>query len=865
MEWRRRNQRDFEDEIRSHLDLETDRLIAEGMNPDAARLTARRRFGNVGRAQERYHDAGRWTWIEQIGLDVRYALRTLRKSPMFTAIAVATLALGIGANTAVFSVVNAVLLRSLPYREPERLVKLWESLPGSPQIMVAYPDYKDWKTRARVFDDIALYSPFRSMTLTGGQLPVRLGVGQATANLFPMLGVAPIVGRGIRPDDDHDGAERVVLLASGYWRRQYASDPGVVGQTMSLDGEVYRIVGVLPPTVGLGTLDAWIPLGLFEKSTNFNRGNHPGLIGVGRLKAGVTLAQMHEDLTRVSRSIVAENPVESSGIGAGGDFYRELLVQNIRPALEMLTWAVLCVLLIACANVANLLLGRSTSRRREIALRVAIGASDSRIVRLLLTENVLLAAMGGVLGVGLAEFGVRAIVAMRPAGVPRLGEIGINLPVLAFAAAMSIVTGLAFGVLPAWQARRVDLNDSLKESGRASSAGGAALRLRGVLMATEVALALVLLVGAGLLTRSFAHLLRVDPGVDARGIAVGWLNLPSSKYEHDEQQRVAFDDILRRVQTVPGVTSAALTSAYALSANMGNKLTFEGHPQPVGQEPLVNAQIVSPDYFTLMHMRVVRGRGPSRSDVESAPLVMWIDETIAKKYFPGENPIGKRIVHGAFDSKEPARTVVGVVNDVHDQDLDARASGIVYMPFDQVPSSWMALAIKTSLPFEQVMPAVRRAVASFDKDLPLANEQTLQDVIDQSIGQQKFTMFVLGVFAAVALVLAAVGVYGVIAYFVAQRSHEIGIRMALGAQRANIVRLVSGRVLVTTGIGIAIGLGAAGLASGLMTKLLFDVKPSDAATYVGAAIALLVVAALAAVVPTLRATRASPAATMRAD
>jgi len=862
----RRSQRDFENEIRSHLELEADRLIAEGMKPEDAWLAARRKFGNVGAAQERYHDGSRWLWLEQLALDLRYAARMLCKSPMFTAMAIITLALGIGANTAVFSVIDAVLLRSLPYRDPERLVKIWETLPGSPRIMVSYPDYKDWKVRTRVFDDIALYSPYRAMTLTGGVLPVRVSAGEATGNLFDLLGVAPVIGRGFRDEDDHDGAERAVLLTAGYWKRQYASSPNVIGTSLSLDGERYRVVGVMPSiTAGLGSFDVWIPLGLFEKDANFNRGNHPGLIGVGRLKTGVTIAQMNADLARVSREIVAENPVESSGIGAGGDYFRELLVAGIRPTLRMLAWAVLCVLLIACANVANLLLGRSTTRRREIALRIAIGASDSRVIRLLLTENLLLAVLGGLFGVGLAYAGTSALVAMRPPGLPRLGDVGINLSVLAFAGVASIVTGLVFGVLPARQARRVDLNDSLKESGRGSSSGAGTLRLRGALMVAEVALALMLLVGAGLLIRSFSRLLRVDPGVDPSGIVIGALNLPTSKYKGDDDQRRVLEDILRQVQTVPGVTSAALTSAVALSANMGQKITFEGHPKPIGQEPLITAQIISPEYFSLMRMRVVQGRLPTAADTKTAPPVAWIDETIAKRYFPGENPIGKYVLHGAFNSAEPKMIVVGVVNDVHDGDLSTHAAGTLYMPFDQVPDSRMSLAINSSLPLEQVMPAVRRAVATVDKDLPLSGVRTLQAVIDQSVGQQKFTMFVLVVFAVVALVLAAVGVYGVIAYFVAQRSHEIGIRMALGAQRSDIVTLVSSRVLVTTAIGVLVGLAAASAASGLMAKLLFEVRASDIATYATGAVALFVVAGAAAVIPTLRATRVNPASSMRSD
>jgi putative ABC transport system permease protein len=865
MWWRRRSQRDFEDEIRSHLAIETDRLIAEGMEPSQAAFAARRRFGNVGGAQDRFHDAGPWLWLEQMLLDVRYALRMLRKSPVFTAVAVITLGLGIGASTAVFSVVSAVLLRSLPYREPERLVKIWESLPTAPQIMVSYPDYKDWRVRARVFEDVAVYNPFTSKTLTGGQLPERLAVGLTSANLFDVLGVSPVVGRGFRADDDRDGAERVAMLGSGYWRRQFASDPKVIGRVLSLDGEPYTVIGVLPPTVGLGGFDVWLPVGLFEKSESYGRGNHPGLMGVGRLKPGVTIAEMNADLTRVSREIVAEYPTEASGIGAGGDFFRELMVHNIRPALRVLSWAVLCVLLIVCVNIANLLLGRSTSRSREIALRVAIGANNSRIFRLLLTENLVLALAGGTLGVALAYAGVRTVVAMRPPGIPRVGDIRIDLAVLTFAVTVSIVTGLVFGWLPARHATRVDLNGSLKAGGRGATASGRTLRMGGALMSAEVALALMLLIGSGLLIRSFARLTSVDPGVNAHGVTTGQLNLPAARYPTEERQRLAMTDILRRVQAVPGVASASLSSAVVLSANMQNKITFVGHPRTKGTEPLINVEYISPDFFRTMGMRVVAGRGPQATDVKDAPPVAWIDEALARRYFAGENPVGTQIVHGAFDSTEPKMTIAGVVNAVRERDLSERPLGVIYMPFDQQPLSWMTLSVRTELPFERVMPDVRRTISAFDRELPLANEKTLEGIIDQSIGQEKFIMFVLGVFAAVAIVLAAVGVYGVIAYFVAQRSHEIGIRMALGAARSHIVQLVSSRVLITTGIGIIVGLSAAAVTSGLMTKLLYEVAATDAITYVGSAIGLMMVAVAAAIVPTLRAAGVDPAATMHAD
>jgi predicted permease len=861
----RRPQRDFEEEIRSHLELETDQLIAQGMNPREARLAARKRFGNVGAVQERYHDAGGFVWLEQLVSDVRYAARMLRKAPLFTAIVTVTLALGIGANTAAFSVVNGVLLAPLPYRAPDRLVELWETLQNVDRIMISYPDFVDWKARNHVFEDIALYGPYGGKANTSGDIPRQIGVGTATANLFRLLGVTPTIGRDFLPSEDQPGGTPVALLGAGYWRSAFGGDSSVLGRVISLDGEPYRIIGVLPPLPSFKALEVWIPLRPDLDTAEFNRGNHPGLRGIGRLRPGVSIEQMNADLARISREIVAEHPKETSGIGAGGELVGDLLVHNIRPALRVLSWAVLCVLLIACVNVANLILARSTSRQREMALRRALGASEGRMMRLLLVENLLLACLGGVVGVALAYVAVHAMVSARPEGVPRLGDIHVDVRVMLFAAGASILTGLLFGLFPARYAASVDPNESLKDSGRSASASSGALRLRAALMTLEVAMTLVLLVGAGLLMRSFEKLVRVDPGVDPRGVTTGWIGLPAKRYPDAERQRAAMDDIIHRIQAIPGVTSAALTSALPLSGNIQLKQTFEGHPRPKGQEPLLQMQLITPDYFRTMGIRLLMGRDFEPSDGANGQPVVWIDEAIAKAYFPGENPVGKWIMHGGFDSTEPKQIVAGVVNSVHDSGLEDRATGIIYAPFDQSPQSWTALVVKTALPVERVVPSIRREIAAFDKQLPLSNEQTLDAVIAQSIGQERFTVLVLGNFAILAVILAAVGVYGVIAYFVAQRAQEIGIRIALGAQRGDVVRLVTRTVLVGAGTGILVGLVVAVAASRLMSNLLYDVSPIDPPTYAMGALALLIVAAVAALVPTARATRVSPAIAMRAE
>jgi len=864
MPLRRRSQRDFDDELRSHLELETDQLIAQGMNPHDALLAARKRFGNVGKAQEQYHDAGPFAWLEHLIDDLRYATRMMRKAPLFTAILTLTLALGIGANTAVFSVVHGVLLSPLPYREPDRLVELWETLPNADGIAISYPDFVDWKARNHVFDDVAIYNPHGNKANTTGDVPRQLRVGTGTFNLFRLLGVAPLVGRDFLHEEDRAGGAPVALLGSAYWHAEFGADPHVLGKVISLDGEPYRIVGVLPPLPSFPTLDVWLPLRAEGDTSEFNRGNHPGLLGVGRLSPGVTLTQMRADLARISREIVSEHPKEASGIGAGGDYLAELLVHNIAPALRVASWAVLCVLLIVCVNVANLILARSLSRHREIALRRALGAGESRVMRLLLIENLLYAMVGGTLGVVLAYVGVRALVEAQPPGVPRLGSIQVDVTALAFAAIASIAAGLLFGLLPARYAARANPNESLKESGRSSSVSAAALRLRSVLMTLEVAIALVLLVSAGLLTRSFAKLVRVDPGVDATNVVTGWIGLPAKRYPDEGRQRIALNDILRRVQSIPGVSSAALTSALPLSGNIQLKQTFEGHPRAKGQEPLVQLQLISPDYFRTMGMRLLAGRGFDASDSYGSPVV-WIDEVVARKYFPGQSAVGKWIVHGAFDSKKPKQIVAGVVNAVHDGGLEERATGIIYMPFDQMPQNWMALTVKSALPVDRLTTALRSEIAAVDKQLPLSDEQTLNTVVDRSIGQERFTLLVLGNFALVALLLAAIGVYGVIAYFVAQRSQEIGVRIALGAQRGDVVRLVMRAVVASGGTGILLGLVVAVAASHLMSRLLYEIQPTDLPTYATGALALLVVAFLAALLPALRATRVSPAVALKPD
>lgn len=859
---------ELREELRFHQTQLARDARADGLTSRDANDAARRRLGNATAILEEARSMWTIHWFDHLAQDVRYALRSLRKNPSFTIVAIVTLALGIGATTGIFTVVNSVVLRPLPYRDPERLALLWETMEDNPQIMFSYLNFQDWRGRVPAFTDVAVYNPFGQFTLTNLGNAERVRGGLGTGNVFDVFGIVAVKGRLFRAEDDHVGAAPVAVITHGYWTRRFGRDSLILGKTLTLDGVSYAIVGVLPPSVQPGSVEVWVPLGLFANSDRFNnRSNHSGLVGIGRLKDGVTLSQMQSDLNTAYTKLRADYP-ENVGIGASGNSLTEYVVGDVKTPLYILAGAVALVLLIACANVANLMLGRAASRSREIALRMAIGARRGRIVRQLLTESAVLSIAGGALGIGVAWAGVRGFLSLNPVGVPRLHEIGIDIRVLGFALAISMLTGVLFGLVPALQTIRADLTQSLREGGRGTSDGKRPLRLRSVLMLAEVSLALVLLVGAGLLARTFQKLTSVETGVDATGVITAFISLPEKKYPDVERRLQMYAELLERVRAIPGVTDAAFGSDLPTSNSWQTTLTFTGRP-PVaaGKEPLLPAMLASPDWFKTMRMRVVAGRAFEPGDVAGTTPVIIISEAIARRLFPDVNPIGQRARMGPAGSTSRELTIVGVVNDVANEGPRVRSRGTVYFALAQEEQGArnLLIAARATPATPTIISAMRGALAAVDKEIPLANARSLEESIAGSVAQPRFSMLMFSAFAAIALALAAIGIYGVISYAVAVRTHEIGVRVALGARRFDVIAMVVRQVFTIAGIGLVVGVAASLAAGRALSSLLFSVAPSDPVTILLSCAVLACVALLAGAVPAWRASRLDPIRALRAD
>ena len=872
--WRGNLDADLDEEFCFHLDTEIEELIARGMTPEAARAEALRRFGDV-QAYRRYcHSAdqrrtGRARRKENLSVlaqDLRYTLRSLRRQPAFTSITVLTLALAIGANTAIFSVVNGVLLKPLPYHEPDRLVMLWETMKSGDRILVSYPNYLDWRERQRGFTDIALYNQYRSFNMTGQGDAERVRGALVTGNYFQLLGVRPALGRLIGPSDDALSAPRVAVLGSRFFQSRFGGDPAVVGRTLVLDGDTYTIAGVLSPEVRISDCDIILPLGLFVNQPVYERNNHPGLLGIARLKPGISAERAVADLQRVSAELREQYPAANAGISSDGAPLMDMLVGPIKPALRILMIAVGFVLLIACANVANLLLSRSATRQREFALRTALGADRGRLVRQLLTESFVLALTAGVLGIGLAVAGVRLLRSLDPGSVPRIRDIGVDQKVLLFALGVSVLTGLLFGLMPAVQSVRGQLVGALKEGGRGTSAGASGQRTRAILTVVEVALAVVLLAGAGLLVRSFARLTSVDPGFQPSHILAGAVQLPGGKYKTTEQQRAALDQLLAKVRAIPGVERATIGSDLPITTNWQSGVSFESLPEPDASKlPLLNVAVVDPTYFETLRVPLVSGRQLDATDGPGQPLVVLISESVAKRFFRSVNPIGQRLKVGPATNTTSWRTVVGVVRDTRTDGLTEQPRGTFYMPRAQEEMRGGWLIVRSTLPTEQLTAALRRALAEVDKDMPLARARTMDAALGELVQQPRFSMLLLVLFASVALLLASVGIFGVISYNVTQRTSEIGIRIALGAKRRTVVGLVVRQAMVMTAAGVAIGMLLALWGGRSLNAMLYGVGPRDPLVLGGVSVFLLVVAAGAALAPAVRAARIDPMIAMRND
>jgi putative ABC transport system permease protein len=809
----------------------------------------------------------------------------LWKRPGFTAVAVLTLALGIGANTAIFSVVNGVLLRPLPYRTADRLVFLSEWSQQVPNMSVSYPNFLDWQAQTTSFDALAAFRS-NGFVLTGAGEPERLTAREVTQQFFPALGVAPATGRNFLPEEDRTGGGKAVILSHGLWQRRFGGDPGVLGRGLMLNNESYTVVGVLPQTFEWqAPVDIFVPLGLRADRMQA-RGNHPGIYVVGLLKGGVSIEQARADMQAVTERLAREYAASNSGNGFTLDTLQGSATQNIRSSLLLLMAAVGFVLLIACANVANLMLARSASRAREIAIRTTLGAGRLRIARQLLTESLLLAVAGGALGLLFASWGVEALSSAVSDSVPAivLQNVRLDARVLTFTLGAALLTGLLFGLVPALQVSKSKLNETLKEGGRSGSEGGSRRRVRSALVVAEVALSLLLLVGAGLLVKSFLNLRQADLGFDPERVLTMRVALPDARYTENAQIENFYRALLQRVETLPGVESAGVSIGLPMNGGIESGVTVEGQEVREVKDVTVAVNLaVSPGYFKALKIPLVKGRYFTEGDREGTPRVAVIDEMMAERFFPNESPVGKRIRLGGPPAPgqppPPWMEIVGVVRHVRHYGPNEVARVELYRPYFQLPipvdsplaqgqpvnfPRSVSLAVRSSSADpDSLTNPVREAVRGIDPDQPVSFVQTMDSIVTTSVSSQRFATWLLGLFAAAALLLAALGIYGVMAYSVAQRTHEIGVRMALGAARGNVLRMVVWQAMRLTLAGIGIGICGAFVVTRLMSSLLFGVTATDPLTYGSVALLLAAVALLSCLLPARRATKVDPMVALR--
>jgi predicted permease len=820
--------------------------------------------------------------MQTLWQDIRYGVRMLRKTPSVSVIVVIALALGIGANTAIFSVVNAVLLRPLPYEESERLMLLNEKSQVLDEMSISYPNYQDWKAQTRVFEAIGVYNR-QSYNLTGSGEAERIVAGQISADLFKVLRVQPAYGRLFTNDEDKPGTTPVVVLGYGLWQRRFAGDPNIVNQQILLNGKSYTVIGIMPASyLYPSRTEMWVPVGQVSDSPGWdNRGNHPGLYGVARLKPGMTQEQAQADMDLISQNLSKQFPDTNSGNSVRIRPLMEIFISEARRPLWIIFGAVGFVLLIACANIANLLLARATARRKEMAIRSAMGAGRWRVARQLLTESVLLSLVGGALGLALARFGIDFILKISPNAIPRSREIGLDWTVLAFTIGVSFITGILFGLIPALQAGEVDVNETLKETGRGTSGRH---WLRSSLVVVEVATTLVLLIGAGLMIRSFYKLQQVKPGFSFENLNSFSVALPEKKYASQDQLQAFYTRLLEQIGALPGVEATAAASGLPLGNNgWQTSFTIDGQPAPKPEDmPLMEACLVTPDYFRAMQIPVLRGRiftdRDNRAHLNPEALSklseerrigagrqhIIIDELFAKRYFPNEDPIGKAIRIGGADPENPRLEIVGVVGRVKMEGLstdDNRVQG--YFAYNQMPLSSMTVIIKGTSDPNQLLGSVRQTVKGIDPDQPIYNPRTMGEIRAESVAPERLNLTLLAIFAGIALVLAIVGIYGVMSYSVTQRTHEIGIRMAIGAQQRDVFAMILGQGMKLALIGIGLGLVGAFALTRLMASMLFGVEPTDATTFSAIAVLLTVVALLACYLPGRRATKVEPTVSLR--
>jgi predicted permease len=865
-----RCERDLEEEIRAYAGILEDEKITAGLPPEEARRQALMEIGGIEQVKEQVREVRMGAWIETVGQDTRFAVRTLLRSPGFTIAAVVALALGIGATTAIFSVVDAVLLRPLPYADPDRLTVV---LHGG-RDPVAPANYLDWRREASAFTRMGA-AEYWQTNLSGGDRPERVLGLHVTADILPLLGVPPLLGRVFAPEEDAAGRDHVVVLGYRIWQRRFGGDPSVVGRTVALDGAAYAVVGVMPrgfefPPFWATGAELWGPLPLGDRATSRQARS---LRVFGRLRDDSSVEKARAEIQTITARLEQAYPASNRDVVVRG--LDDTVVGGVRHALLILLGAVGFVLLIACANVAHMLLARGAARRREIALRVALGASRARVVRQLLTESVLLASAGGLLGLGLAAWMIRTIVALSRDSIPRLDTAGVDPRVLAATLAVSFLTGIAFGLVPALQASRLDLGRSLKEGERGSSSGAGRHRLRRLLMGSEMALALVLLVGAGLMIRTFVALRAVDPGFRPDHVLSAVVSVSGSRAGEGDRRVAFYAEALGRIRALPGVTSASAINHLPLAGDSwGEPFSVEGQPpRRPGERPTADYRIVLPGYFETMGRPLVRGRDFDLRDDLGAPNVVIVNAYMAERHWPGLDPIGKRITFSDPAGDPVWLTVVGVARNGARREWAEAAKEELFLPFLQTkyreaPQSWysyLTLVVRGTGEPAALVSALRAAVWDTDPDVSISAVQTMDEVVARATASPRFYLLLLGSFASVALALAAVGIYGVMSYSVAQRRNEIGIRMALGARPADVLRMVMGEAIGVAAAGAAAGLAAALALTRLMSGLLYGVAATDPATFAGVCGVLSLVALLATFIPARRAVRTDPLDALRSE
>jgi putative ABC transport system permease protein len=800
--------------------------------------------------------------------DARYALRLLAKSPAFTAIAILTLALGIGANTAIFTVVNAVLLRPLPFQDPSRLVLIAEKSPY-PTITTSYENWQDWRDQSHSFESVEATRP-STIALTGTGEPERLNSQNMTAGIFPLLGVKAILGRTFLREEDRAGGAPVAVLSYGLWQRRFGASQEIIGKSINLDSQPYTVVGVLPAGFQLMfPADVFLPFMPWAKTLPDDRNWHPGIFPVARLKPGVTSEQARAEMVGITKRLEQQYPDYNTGISANIIGIQDQMVQNVRPALLLLLGAVAAVLLIACVNVANLLIARAASRGREVAIRTAMGASRGRVLRQLLTESVLLSLSGGVLGILMAIAALGPLVKLASGSVPKAVTISLDYRVLLFTLAVSIFTGIFFGIAPALSTTKLDLRETLNEGSRGSTAGPGQHRIRGLLVAAEIAAAMLLLIGSGLLLRSFQRLQEVPPGFQSDHLLAADLPLSRNAYAKPEQRFEFFDRLVERAQALPGVRSAAAASALPVTSG-GGAIHFNIHGRPPKSPHDFTAAgyfTVTPHYFETIGAPLLQGRFITPNDAEKAPAVVVINATMARTYWPNESPLGKRMQLGATPENDvPWMEVVGVVGDVL-QNLGNQPAAEMYLPYRQadglLPVFQLSLVIRTATDPHAAIPSLRSAITEIDPNQPIVNVRSMEENISTNVAQPRFRAWLIAIFAMLALVLAAVGVYGVMSYAVTQRTTEIGIRVTMGAQPRDVFRIIVGEGLRLALVGVAIGLGTALALTRLLRTFLFGVSAYDPVTFIGVSVVLTAVAVAACYFPARRATQVDPLVALR--